>query len=155
MLATPFGPLSSLSLDDLQTQQEIVFYDKHQLLEGLVAENHVDQILQKAVEAEKRLVRLDVTSVLAASSKSKRKYVIVLDQGCEPTLLKNYLSQLTLSFNVKLVRYEAAAKDFLTHTTPYVDGVSLDASYGELVTALNPTPVFAPIATAIKDPTRQ
>lgn len=155
MLPTPFGELSSLDLNDQQTQQNILFYDKHQLLEGLVAENHVDQILEKTVQDEKRLIRLNVTSVVAGSSKSQKRYVIVLDHGCEPDLLRAYLLRLARGFNVKLVRYEVTARDFLTHSGRYVENVVLDTSYGLLVRALNSSPTFAPIASAIRDPTRQ
>jgi len=155
MLPTPFGELSSLDLHEQETQQKILFYDKHQLLEGLVAENHVDQILNKTVQDEERLVRLNITSVLAGSSRSQKRYVLVLDQGCEPDLLNVYLAQLAQSFNVKLVRYDDTARDFLTHSGRYVTDVTLDASYGALVKTLNPNPTFAPIASAIKDPTRQ
>ncbi|WP_158791500.1 hypothetical protein [Granulicella sp. L60] len=155
MLPTPFGELSSIDINERATQQDILFYDKHQLLEGLVAENHVDQILEKTVQDEERLVRLNVTSVLAGSSKSQKRYVLVLDQGCEPDLLRAYLSQLTKRFIVKLVRYDEAARDFVTHPGKYVEDVALDGSYGNLVKALNRNPVFIPIAEAIKDPTRQ
>lgn len=78
-LPTPFGELSLLELNDQETQQKVLFFDKRQLLEGLVAENHVDQILEKTVHDEERLVRLNVTSVLAGSSKFKKQYVLVLD----------------------------------------------------------------------------
>lgn len=38
MLTTPFGELSTLDLENPETQQRVLFYDKHQVLEGIVAE---------------------------------------------------------------------------------------------------------------------
>lgn len=154
MLLTPFGELSSIDLNDQATQQKILFHDKHQLLEGLVAENHIDQILTSAQRGG-RLVRLKVTSVFAKTGKAAKPYVLVLDHGCETKLLNAYLAQLAKTFNVKLVRYDENLRKFFTHSAPYTENITLDSSYGTLVKKMVSETEFALIAERIKNVSRQ
>jgi hypothetical protein len=155
MLSTPLGDLTTLDLSDPQIQQAVLFYDKHQLLEGIVAENHIDQILDAALGSDPHLKPLNVVSVMAATSKNKLRTVLVLDQGTATELLNPYLLQLAVKFPTKLVRYDPEKRDFITHKGQYTEGSALDKPYGELVKALGSSGGFAGVQSAVRDELRQ
>lgn len=154
MLRTPFGDLTTLNLRDPDTQQLVLFYDKHQILEGLVAENAADQVLEGALTSDSSLTPLRVVSVVGARSDSHKRTVLVLDQGTAPKLLHSYLEQLAQQFGVKLVRYDSAARDFITHPGVYRPGTELTDSYGALTQKLR-SRGLTKVESAVRNEMRQ
>ncbi|QNI35871.1 hypothetical protein [Edaphobacter albus] len=154
MLSTPFGDLTTLNLRDSDTQQLVLFYDKHQILEGLVAENTADQVLEGALTSDCSLTPLRVVSVVGARSGSNKRTVLVLDQGTAPELLHPYLEQLSRQFGVKLVRYDSTARDLVTHPGAYRPGIELTASYGALTQKLRSSG-FTKVESAVRNEMRQ
>ena len=155
MLTTPLGDLATLDLNNDSTQEQVLYYDKHQLLEGLVAEDVVDQVLNQMMQRQRNLSRLDVVSVVAAQKATTVKTVFVLDQGAPPEDLHNYVLQLRRGFSVRLVRYDNKSREFVTHNGEYTREIPLDKSLGEILRALEPNPRFPEIDTKIKDIIRQ
>lgn len=158
MLPTPFGALGTLDLNDRSTQLKLLSYDKHQIMEGMVAEKDVDHILRTAFQSSPHLVQLDVVSVMADSDRPQgRRYVLVLDLGTDAELLDRYLSQLGTKFRVKLVRYDHKLKDFVTHLRCYSTGLSLDQPYSELASKLldGKEVRFAPVDASLRNADRQ
>ncbi len=155
MLPTPLGDITTLDLDDPVTQETVLYHDKHQLLEGLVVEDVVDQILDQMMARQRSLSRLNVVSVVAASKGATTRTVFVLDQGASRDELNLYLARLQHEFLVRLVRYDAGSRDFVTHAGPNAWDGPLEVSLGDALREREPNPHFCKIDESIKDAMRQ
>lgn len=104
---TPWGPLAGLDPDNRDLALQILQSDKHQLLEGLVVENTFDQlVLPLATVTPRRLVPLDVATVVAQSDGDGRRLFFVWSQNPGAVIgLRRYLMALSRLGDVYLVTY--------------------------------------------------
>lgn len=116
---TPLGNLKTLDLENAEIQKSILYYDKHQILEGLIAEQVVDQIIGKMLATQRQLGGMDVTSLIAAIRGGQRQHAFVLAFSEQSEEIQLYLQALARKYAVHLVRYDSRECDFRTHHGAY------------------------------------
>jgi len=113
-LITPLGPLSTLDLTSPATQQEILGYDKHQLLEGLVVEAVGERYISGM--ARHPLAELADVVLFRAKQKQAQSGAWFLWPRTTNAIALELASCLSKKFprEVVLCRYDPSSRDFLT-----------------------------------------
>lgn len=106
-----FTDLKAIDLSSRENIRKILFYDKHQVLEGLITEQISEQILGEA--AQQGLAILDCETVIARKKQGNASYAFVWMRSDTP-LLHSYLSALAKRYSVYPVRFDAELAEFFT-----------------------------------------
>lgn len=121
---TPLGPLDTLDLHDHDLCAELLAYDKHQLVEGIVFESVFDQYVAAMEEASSRTVRAipveTATVRLPASGEGVPAYGAFVWAKSKTEGLGRFLKALEVHYRVWLVEWSANRQGF--NATPVSDG---------------------------------
>lgn len=105
-MQTPWGRPADLDMTDRDLAYEILSFDKHQILEGLVFENTFDQILQPLTETQPpELRRLDIETVVVDARRRTGKWLALVWMRTPTEGLGRYLLALERVALVHLVEF--------------------------------------------------
>jgi hypothetical protein len=108
--------LSDVDLTDLEQIRRILYFDKHQVLEGLITEHVAGQILAEASSCGVTLG--DFETVIARRRDRTTGYAFIWIKSDTP-LLRAFAAALSKRFNVYIVKFDYASSEFLTSATRY------------------------------------
>lgn len=111
--------LSTIDLKLHENIRTILFYDKHQVLEGLITEQISEQILNEATNQGVSL--LDCETVIARQKGNATNYAFVWVHS-DSSRLQTYLSALGERYSVYPIRFDSRCSEFLTSDSPYCGG---------------------------------
>lgn len=120
-MLTPFGELAALDTANFAVLANVLKWDKHALLEGMIAEDLVDQILDRVPDGQ-NITPLRVRTCIAACRGSRTRYAFVWSREAVTTTIRPYLEVLAARHDVYVVAYDAGRRDFLVTRNPYVGG---------------------------------
>src|SRR5262245_24358460 len=122
---TPLGPLSGLDLSKPDVRLRILALDKHQLIEGILAERSFLELVGPAVSARDiEVVGLGGVSITStapcADGIPPRRHALVWVRRDSRTV-REFLRGLARSCQVWPCIYDAESTEFLTTGKPYLD----------------------------------
>jgi hypothetical protein len=134
-METVWGNLSSLDVSDTELMVKILRWDKHTITEGFIAENLVEQILER-VSDDKTIRRLKVRTSIAVNPKKWEYHAFVWTEEKAEVIIP-YLDILAKKFIVYVVRYVPEEKEFMSSETPYQTGSKLKLTFAPLQNVLH------------------
>jgi hypothetical protein len=109
-MRTPWGRLRDLDLNDHGIAEKIIFADKHQLVEGLVAECLFDQIAQKMKStSDSHVLPLDVETIIVDTNRASERWLAFVWARSKTAGLGRYLLALERGFVPYLLEYDPMA----------------------------------------------
>jgi hypothetical protein len=165
-LQTPCGSLSEIDLSDPLVAERLLGADKHQLIDGLVAEERFDEIIRNVVAAVAAVqTRGETSAILAPNVETvivRRKlpnrsseWLALVWPHQQREGLGRYLLSLQKGFRVVLIDYDPATRHFTA--AEFRDGKRIAppvplTSLMEKLKDQQPAPVK--VANAVRDPER-
>jgi hypothetical protein len=134
-METVWGKLSELDASDTELMGKILRWDKHTIPEGFIAENLVEQILERVSDG-KIIRQLKVHTSIAVKPKEWKYHAFVWTDETADTIIP-YLDVLTKKYTVYVVRYDPKQKEFLCTETPYKTGSRSKLTYKPLQEVLH------------------
>lgn len=110
---TPWGHLADLNLGDHDRATEILYADKHQLIEGLIVECLFDQIISALpAAATQKCVALDLETIIVDSTRDTERWLAFVWARQRSEGLGRYLISLEQRFVTYLLSFNADQHDF-------------------------------------------
>ncbi|HGM5964152.1 MULTISPECIES: hypothetical protein [Serratia] len=104
-METPWGNLNELNINDHEIAESILSLDKHQLIEGLVAECLFDQIMSTAPRLGEKVISLNVDTIIVDTKRKKERWVGFVWAKTRDPGLGRYLQALEKAVAVYLITY--------------------------------------------------
>ncbi|UNK27725.1 hypothetical protein MNO11_23510 [Serratia plymuthica] len=115
-METPWGNLHELNINDHKLAEKVLSLDKHQLIEGLVAECLFDQIMSVIPEElDEKVTPLNVDTIIVDTKRKKERWVGFVWAKTRDTGLGRYLQALGKAVTVYLITYRYG--DFIVNPT--------------------------------------
>lgn len=155
-MITPWGELKNLRLTDADTQKTMLFYEKAQLLEGLVVEQVLDQILRRTALMEGvRPVPVELVVARSRGTSKGSAFVWIHQQTAEVVPLLDRLCQRYATWPII---YDERQKEFLTSAKPHAPGSSVTSAVRlqeKMMQYTGRSPTFTAVAAGLRDVSRQ
>ena len=155
-MITPWGELEILQLNDADTQKTVLFYEKAQLLEGLVVEQVLDQILSSTAAVEGiRPVPVELVIAKSRGTSKGSAFVWIHQQTAEVVPLLDCLCQRYATWPII---FDASKREFLTSATPHERGRPIAFTIklqDQMRLYTGRAPAFTAISASVRDASRQ
>lgn len=129
-METFWGNLSSLDTSNTELMAEILRWDKHTIPEGYIAENLVEQILERVSDGQS-IRQLKVHTSIAVKPKEWKYHAFVWTEEAADAIIP-YLDVLARRYSVYVVRYDSNQKEFYSTETPYKVGSRSKLNYSPM-----------------------
>lgn len=119
-MQTKWGNLSDLDLENVETLEKILQWDKHSQLEGMIMEHIFDQITEKA--NPHGMKGLEVYTGIATNYRGASYAFAWLTSGKLDAAIRKYLVLLSKIHKVYLVIYDDSQREFMVSASEYDPG---------------------------------
>lgn len=135
-MQTPWGKLQELNINDHNLAENILRQDKHQLVEGLVAECLFDQIMSVFPDKlDNKVIPLNVDTIIVDTKRKKERWLGFVWAKTRDTGLGRYLQALGKSVVVYLITFRNG--EFIVNITSNGKVAGKEKTLSELMSEIS------------------